>query len=144
MAAAADAEFIFLCLPTPNGGDGRADLSFVRNVAQEIGPHLTAGAVVITKSTVPVGTAQLVEAELRRSDVHVVSNPEFLAEGTAVMDCLYPDRIIVGASTESVAQQVADLYGPDGYARSIITNVTTGRIDQVCSKRLPSYPAHLR
>ena len=107
--AVADAEFIFLCLPTPNGGDGHADLTFVRRVAREIGPHLQAGAVVVTKSTVPVGTAELVEEELQRSDVHVASNPEFLAEGTAINDCLYPDRIIIGARSESVSQQVADL-----------------------------------
>jgi UDPglucose 6-dehydrogenase len=131
--AATDAEFVFLCLPTPDGGDGQADLTFVREVARELGPHLRTGTVVITKSTVPVGTAELVEGELRRRDVHVASNPEFLAEGTAIGDCLSPDRIIIGARTESVARQVADLYGPDGCARSILTDVPSAELIKYAS-----------
>jgi UDPglucose 6-dehydrogenase len=109
--AVSDAEFVFLCLPTPEGADGQADLSFVKTVATEIGPHLRPGAVLINKSTVPVGTARLVEMVLGRDDVDVASNPEFLAEGSALRDSLQPDRIVIGAKTPEVARRVAELYG---------------------------------
>jgi UDPglucose 6-dehydrogenase len=109
--AVRDAEFVFLCLPTPQGGDGRADLSFVCRAAEEIGPFLLPDTVVINKSTVPVGTAQLVHEALLRSDVHVVSNPEFLAEGTALDDFLNPDRVVVGSASAGAAVRVAELYG---------------------------------
>lgn len=131
--AAQRAEFVFLCLPTPMGGDGWADLSFVRQVAEEIGPHLRSGATVITKSTVPVGTGQMVRQALGRDDVHVVSNPEFLAEGTALRDCLRPDRIVVGAASETVARTVADLYGPFAHSRSILTDVASAEIIKYAS-----------
>jgi UDPglucose 6-dehydrogenase len=131
--AAGSSDFIFLCLPTPMGGDGRADLSFVTQVAEEIGPCLRPGAVVITKSTVPVGTSALVASALGRDDVHVVSNPEFLAEGTALRDCLQPDRVVVGASTEAVARRVADLYGPAVRDRSILTDVASAEMIKYAS-----------
>ena len=131
--AAERAEFIFLCLPTPMGGDGWADLSFVQQVADEIGPHLRPGAVVITKSTVPVGTGEMVVSALGRDDVHVVSNPEFLAEGTAMRDCLRPDRIVVGAASEAVARNVADLYGPFAHCRSVLTDVASAEMIKYAS-----------
>jgi UDPglucose 6-dehydrogenase len=131
--AAGNADFVFLCLPTPMGDDGRADLSFVRQVAEEIGSHLRPGAVVITKSTVPVGTGQLVLNSLGRADLHVVSNPEFLAEGTALRDCLRPDRVVVGAASEAVASSVADLYGPFANPRSILTDVTSAELIKYAS-----------
>jgi UDPglucose 6-dehydrogenase len=131
--AAQRAEFVFLCLPTPMGGDGWADLSFVEQVAEEIGPHLRSGATVITKSTVPVGTGQMVRQALNRDDVHVVSNPEFLAEGTALRDCLRPDRIVVGAASEAIARTVADLYGPFAHSRSILTDVASAEIIKYAS-----------
>ena len=131
--AAEHADFVFLCLPTPMAGDGWADLSFVQQVAEEIGPHLHPGAVVITKSTVPVGTGQMVLSGLGRTDVHVVSNPEFLAEGSALRDCLRPDRVVVGAASESVAQRVADLYGPFAYSRSILTDVASAEMIKYAS-----------
>jgi UDPglucose 6-dehydrogenase len=132
-AAAGRADFVFLCLPTPMGGDGWADLSFVAHVAEEIGPHLRPGAVVITKSTVPVGTGQLVAGALGRADVHVVSNPEFLAEGTALRDCLRPDRVVVGAASEPVARSVAGLYGPFAFSRSILTDVASAELIKYAS-----------
>jgi UDPglucose 6-dehydrogenase len=131
--AAAQAEFVFLCLPTPSCDDGRADLSFIRAVAVEIGPHLSSGATVVTKSTVPVGTSEMVELALARSDVHVASNPEFLAEGSAVKDCLLPDRIVVGARSEAIARNVADLYGPFGYSRSILTDIPSAELIKYAS-----------
>jgi UDPglucose 6-dehydrogenase len=131
--AAERAEFIFLCLPTPMRGDGWADLSFVQQVADEIGPHLRPGAVVITKSTVPVGTGEMVVSALGRDDVHVASNPEFLAEGTAMRDCLRPDRIVVGAASEAVARNVADLYGPFAHCRSVLTDVASAEMIKYAS-----------
>jgi UDPglucose 6-dehydrogenase len=131
--AVADAEYVFLCLPTPEGADGQADLSFVRKVAEEIGPHLPPSCAVITKSTVPVGTSVVVEQALGRRDLHVVSNPEFLAEGSAVSDCLHPDRIVVGARDEAVAEAVASLYGPDAIHRSIVTDLASAELIKYAS-----------
>jgi UDPglucose 6-dehydrogenase len=109
-AAAVDAEFVFLCVQTPTGADGAADLRFVEQASREIGPVLATGAVVITKSTVPVGSALVVERALARTDVAVVSNPEFLREGQAVQDCLHPDRIVIGSKDQAAAVRVSALY----------------------------------
>jgi UDPglucose 6-dehydrogenase len=108
--AVAEAEFIYLCVPTPQGEDGSADLSYIRDAASEIGPHLRSESIVINKSTVPVGSTRVVEQALGRSDVHVVSNPEFLREGSAVHDFLHPDRVVIGADDQSAAIRVAGLY----------------------------------
>jgi len=108
--AAADAEFVFLCVPTPQGDDGAADLSYLEAAAAEIGPVLPVGSVVINKSTVPVGSTRIVERAMQRTDVSVVSNPEFLREGSAVHDCLNPDRIVIGADDHAAAIRVAGLY----------------------------------
>ena len=109
-AAAADADIVFLCVPTPQGEDGSADLSYIEQAAREIAPVLKPGAVVVNKSTVPVGSTIAVENVLQRDDVSVVSNPEFLREGTAVSDFLMPDRVVVGAANRAAAERVADLY----------------------------------
>ena len=103
-------EFIYLCVPTPQGADGRADLSYVEAAAREIAPFLDRGAVVVNKSTVPVGSTLLVERAMERPDVHVVSNPEFLREGSAVGDFLNPDRVVIGAEDRGAASRVAALY----------------------------------
>jgi UDPglucose 6-dehydrogenase len=131
--AVSEADFIFLCLPTPAYADGSADLSFVQAAVAEIGPHLRRGATVITKSTVPLGTSDVVARGLGRGDVHVASNPEFLAEGSAVRDCLFPDRIVIGASSEIVAKDVADLYGPIGKSRIVFTDVTSAELIKYAS-----------
>ncbi|MFT4657477.1 MAG: UDPglucose 6-dehydrogenase, partial [Ilumatobacter sp.] len=109
-AAAADADIVFLCVPTPQGEDGSADLSYIEQAAREIAPILKPGAVVVNKSTVPVGSTIAVEKVLQRDDVSVVSNPEFLREGTAVSDFLMPDRVVVGAANRAAAEKVAELY----------------------------------
>lgn len=106
----AGAEYVFLCVPTPQAGDGSADLSYIMDAARQVGPYLQAGAIVVNKSTVPVGSVGIVSATIGRSDVSVVSNPEFLREGRAVHDCLHPDRIVIGATDRLVARQVAALY----------------------------------
>ncbi len=108
--AVADAEFVYLCVPTPQGADGSADMSYIEAAAREIAPHLQAGAVVVNKSTVPVGSTHLVERALGRSDVAVVSNPEFLREGSAISDFLHPDRVVIGCDDQGAAIRVASLY----------------------------------
>ena len=109
-AAAEGADIVFLCVPTPQGDDGSADLSYIQAAAREISPILKPGAVVVNKSTVPVGSTIAVEAELARDDVFVVSNPEFLREGTAVQDFLMPDRVVIGSADRGAAERVAELY----------------------------------
>ena len=108
--AVEDVDIVFLCVPTPQDEDGSADLSYVVAAATEVGPLLRPGAIVVNKSTVPVGSAKVVADALGRDDVHVASNPEFLREGTAVHDFLHPDRVVIGAERDDVAQRVADLY----------------------------------
>ncbi len=123
-AAVAGAEFVFLCVPTPQDEDGSADLSFVESVAEEIGPHLRPGTIIVNKSTVPVGSTLVVERVLGRHDVSVVSNPEFLREGTAVPDSLHPERIVVGADDQSAAARVGDLFAGT-HAPLLITDAAT-------------------
>ncbi|MET0911096.1 MAG: UDP-glucose/GDP-mannose dehydrogenase family protein [Ilumatobacteraceae bacterium] len=108
--AAADADIVFLCVPTPQGDDGSADLSYIEQAARQIAPVLKPGAVVVNKSTVPVGSTLVVEQALQRPDVFVVSNPEFLREGTAVTDFLHPDRVVIGSADRGAAERVAELY----------------------------------
>jgi UDPglucose 6-dehydrogenase len=108
--AVSSAEFAYLCVPTPQDDDGAADLSYIEAAAREIGTRLPSEAVVVNKSTVPVGSTQVVERVLGRDDVVVVSNPEFLREGSAVHDFLNPDRIVIGSDDQSAAVRVASLY----------------------------------
>jgi UDPglucose 6-dehydrogenase len=109
-ASVGDADIVFLCVPTPQDDDGSADLTYVRAAARQISALLKPGAIVVNKSTVPVGSVGVVGAALGRDDVSVVSNPEFLREGSAVHDCLHPDRVVIGAHDRAAAQRVADLY----------------------------------
>ena len=119
--AAAVADIVFLCVPTPQGDDGSADLSYIQAAATEIGPSLRPGSIIGNKSTVPVGSTRVVERAVRRDDVHVVSNPEFLREGTAVNDFLHPDRVVIGAADRGAAERVAALYSGLG-AEILITD----------------------
>ncbi len=122
--AVAGADFVFLCVPTPQSADGSADLSYVEAAAKEIAAHLKSGSVVVNKSTVPVGSATMVEEVIGRPDVSVVSNPEFLREGSAVLDSLNPDRIVVGADDPQAAAMVGGLFAATG-APLIVTDTTT-------------------
>ena len=108
--AVADCEIAFLCVPTPQGDDGSADLSYVEAAAAEIAPVLPYEAIVVNKSTVPVGSTKVVDRVMKRPDVRVVSNPEFLREGSAVDDFLNPDRVVVGADDRAAAIAVGALY----------------------------------
>lgn len=110
-----DATIILLALPTPPGEDGSADLQYVLGVADEIGPLLKQYTVIVNKSTVPVGTAELVRERIAsRATVEfdVVSNPEFLREGLAVEDFLKPERVVVGTRSERAKKIMAQLYAP--------------------------------
>jgi UDPglucose 6-dehydrogenase len=111
--AASGCEFIFLCLPTPRGANGRADLSFINGVVDELAAGAGEGSLFVIKSTVPPGTAVALRKRLadKGSQARIVSHPEFLREGRAVDDFLGPDRIVVGAFDASDARRVTDLYG---------------------------------
>ena len=111
----ADAEIIFLALPTPPGEDGSADLSYILGVADQLGKMLTDYKVIVDKSTVPVGTADRVHAAIAANakvEFAVVSNPEFLREGYAVADFMKPDRVVIGCSDERAAKIMESLYKP--------------------------------
>ena len=109
-SAAADCEVAFLCVPTPQNPDGSADLSYIQDASRELAPVLPFEAILVNKSTVPVGSTRVVERVLERPDVSVVSNPEFLREGSAVKDFLHPDRIVIGSEDQSAAIKVLSLY----------------------------------
>jgi UDPglucose 6-dehydrogenase len=126
-AAVAEAEVVFLCVPTPMGNGGGADLSAVEAVATEVRSLLPPGCVVVNKSTVPVGTAARTAELLGRSDVAVVSNPEFLREGSAVRDFLNPDRIVVGCDAQDAAERVAALYAKLG-APTVLTDAASAEM----------------
>ncbi len=121
------AEFVFLCVPTPMGTGGLADLSILESVVKQIRETLPPGCTLVTKSTVPVDTARQLTRLLRRDDVSVVSNPEFLREGTAVRDFLHPDRIVVGSSQPEAAEQVAALYSSLG-APTVLTDAASAEL----------------
>jgi UDPglucose 6-dehydrogenase len=104
------ADVVILCVPTPQDDDGSADLQFVEQVSRDIASVLKEGAVVVNKSTVPVGTASRVAEIIGRSGIAVVSNPEFLRQGTAVHDFLHPARVVIGGDDAVAIEMVADLY----------------------------------
>lgn len=109
------AQVIFLALPTPPGEDGSADLKYILKVADDLGPLLSDYAVIVDKSTVPVGTAELVRSRIAartKVDFDVVSNPEFLREGVAVDDFMKPDRVVVGTASPRARKVMEVLYGP--------------------------------
>jgi UDPglucose 6-dehydrogenase len=105
-----EAEYFFICVPTPQDASGAANLTFVLAAAKELSRIAPANAIVVLKSTVPVGSGERVKQALVRSDIHVASNPEFLREGSALHDFMSPDRIVVGAGSEPISTRVLDLY----------------------------------
>mgnify|MGYP000869462227 CR=1 FL=1 len=128
------AQIVFLALPTPPGEDGSADLSYVLNAAADIGKLMTDYKVLVDKSTVPVGTAEKVTAEVKKHakvDFDVVSNPEFLREGFAVDDFLKPDRVVVGTTSERAT---------GAGSKPAKTTITTSRKEKCATMaiRLPS------
>lgn len=125
--AVRDAEVVYLCLPTPMGVGGVADLAAVESVLAQLRDQLPAGCVVVNKSTVPVGTAAHTRDLLGRPDIAVVSNPEFLREGSAVADFLNPDRIVVGSDQQDAAERVAALYARLG-APAVLTDAASAEL----------------
>ena len=120
-AAVPGASFVFLCVGTPSLSNGEADMRQVRSAAASIGEHLVPNetAIVVNKSTMPIGSADLVtqivaEHAAAGASFHVVTNPEFLREGSAIADIFQPDRIVLGADDRTAAEAVADLYAPLG------------------------------
>jgi UDPglucose 6-dehydrogenase len=114
-AAVRGAEVVFIAVGTPQGEDGNADLRTLMRVAHDIAAAAERYTVVVNKSTVPVGTAQRMQAELAaraKAPIDVVSNPEFLKEGAAIDDFMRPDRIVIGAASEKARALVAELYAP--------------------------------
>jgi UDPglucose 6-dehydrogenase len=109
------ADIVFLALPTPPGEDGSADLSYVLGVAEQIGKLIRNYKVIVDKSTVPVGTSEMVREAISANatvDFDVVSNPEFLREGFAVEDFMKPDRVVIGSTSEKAVKLMTDLYKP--------------------------------
>jgi UDPglucose 6-dehydrogenase len=111
----ADAKVIFLALPTPPGEDGSADLKYILGVVDNLGKILKDYKVIVDKSTVPVGTAEMVRDVIAKNcecEFDVVSNPEFLREGVAVEDFMKPDRVVIGTESERAKKIMADLFAP--------------------------------
>ena len=137
--AIAAAELVFICVGTPAGPHGGADMRYVRAAARAIGAHLAVGqrTIVVNKSTMPIGSGDLVgallgEAASPGADFAVVSNPEFLREGSAVRDMLHPDRIVLGSVDRGAAAAVAALYQPFD-APTLITDLRTAEMIKYAS-----------
>ena len=149
-AAGGGGRAVFIAVGTPSRrGDGHADLSYVHAAAKEIAAALDGFTVVITKSTVPVGTGDEVERIIRETrpdaDFAVVSNPEFLREGAAIQDFKHPDRIVVGTEDARAAKVMAELYRPLYLNRSpiVITGPPHRRADQIRRQCFPRHQDHL-
>jgi UDPglucose 6-dehydrogenase len=132
-----DAEFIFICVGTPSGVDGEADLQYVRMAAESVARTMTHPLIVINKSTVPVGTGDWVADIIRRSqpepvDFSVVSCPEFTREGSAIYDFMNPDRVVVGSRSPEAAEKVAQLHLPLR-TRIIMTDLRTAEMIKYAS-----------
>jgi UDPglucose 6-dehydrogenase len=145
-SAIAHGELIFIAVGTPPDEDGSADLSHVLTVARTIGCNLSRYAVVVDKSTVPVGTADRVRAAIaaelaaRGADVafDVASNPEFLKEGDAVKDCMRPDRIVIGASSQRAIDQLKALYAPfnRNHERIVLMDVRSAELTKYAANAM--------
>ncbi len=135
--ALADAEFVFICVGTPSGVDGEADLRYVRMAAESIAEHMTHPIIVVNKSTVPVGTGDWVADIIRKRqtepiDFAVVSCPEFLKEGSAIVDFMNPDRVVLGSMDREAADKVAQLHLPLR-APIIVTDLRTAEMIKYAS-----------
>ena len=121
IAAIIDRDFVFICLPTPQGSDGSVDTSMVYSVVRELKDRLNSGSVLVSKSTMPIGSVKKIAEIVQRSDISIVSNPEFLREGSAVEDTLNCERVVIGATNVRDAEKVAQLYSSIG-AEIVITD----------------------
>ena len=126
------AKVIFICVGTPQGPDGAADLSYVETAAKRVAEAMDGYRAIVDKSTVPVKTGSWVKRTVklsnrRQHDFDVISNPEFLREGRAVHDFMHPDRIVIGVESERAAQLMTELYQPLK-APMIVTNIETAEL----------------
>ncbi|MDH5822975.1 UDP-glucose/GDP-mannose dehydrogenase family protein [Luteimonas sp. RD2P54] len=145
-AAIAGAEIVFIAVGTPPDEDGSADLQYVLRVAKTIGANLRTSAIVVNKSTVPVGTAQLVRGAIAGElsqrkveiDFEVVSNPEFLKEGDAVNDCMHPDRIVIGATADAAVDKLKRLYAPfvRNHDRFVVMDVRSAELTKYAANAM--------
>jgi UDPglucose 6-dehydrogenase len=135
--AMAEAEFVFISVGTPTGTEGEADLAHVNDATVEIAKRIHRPLILINKSTVPIGTGDWVAdivRDIRGEEVEfwVVSNPEFLREGSGVYDFMHPDRVVLGSTSPQAAQKVADLYAPLA-GETIITDLRTAEMIKYAS-----------
>jgi len=135
--ALADAEFVFICVGTPSGADGEADLRYVRMAAEAIAQHARPEVIIVNKSTVPVGTGDWVADIISRSQLkpvpfNVVSCPEFMREGSALYDFMHPDRVVLGSKHKDAAEKVAQLHLPLR-TRILITDLRTAEMIKYAS-----------
>lgn len=135
-----EAQAVFIAVGTPPKLDGSADLTFIREVAASIAQHLNGYKIIVTKSTVPIGTGQMIEAIVRegagsRHKFAVVSNPEFLREGSAIEDFMHPDRVVIGTKDPRAAELMKDVYSPLAAADVpfIVTDVETAELIKYAS-----------
>jgi UDPglucose 6-dehydrogenase len=135
-----EAQAIFIAVGTPPKSDGSADLTFIREVAASIAEHLNGYKIIVTKSTVPIGTGRMIETMLRegagsKHKFAVVSNPEFLREGSAIEDFMHPDRVVIGTRDERAAELMLDVYSPLVAADVpfIVTDVETAELIKYAS-----------
>lgn len=131
------AEFVFICVPTPSGANGEADLRYVRSAAESIAHNMKHPLIIVNKSTVPVGTGDLVADIIERSqpepiDFDVVSCPEFTREGSAIHDFMNPDRVVLGSKHPDAAEKVAQLHLPLR-TRIIVTDILTAEMIKYAS-----------
>jgi UDPglucose 6-dehydrogenase len=136
--ACQDAEFIFIAVNTPSGLEGEADMAQVRSAIESLARALSGPVIVVNKSTMPIGTGDWVASILERLgppdlDCAVVSNPEFLREGSAIADFQDPDRIVLGSTDEAAAQKVAELYKPLSPGDIVITDLRTAEMIKYAS-----------
>jgi len=135
-----EAQAVFIAVGTPPKKDGSADLTFIRQVATSIGEHLNGYKIIVTKSTVPIGTGQMIEETVRekaggKHRFAVVSNPEFLREGSAIDDFMHPDRVVIGTRDPKAADLMQDVYSPLAAADVpfIITDVESAELIKYAS-----------
>lgn len=134
------ADLIFIAVGTPDRGDGHADLSYLFKVVEDLAPHLSGYKVLVTKSTVPVGTGRKVQQMLRDlvpqgATVDVASNPEFLREGSAIEDFMRPNRVVIGAETERAQKVMREIYNPLYLLETpiVVTNLETAELIKYAS-----------
>jgi UDPglucose 6-dehydrogenase len=135
-----EAQAIFIAVGTPPKSDGSADLTFIRDVAASISRHLNGYKVIVTKSTVPIGTGKMIETIVRegaggRHPFAVVSNPEFLREGSAIEDFMHPDRVVIGSRDQRAIELMLDVYSPLAAANVpfVITDVESAELIKYAS-----------